>query len=145
MKVQHYSPHNSNPSSPNNNKASLTTFESVIESYTIALKNLESDPKPIEINNLAKYFESDEYGNCYISKQVEDRNVDEIKTILHLEEKEEREILREVALKVCDSSYREKLNIENQVARGIFIEAADQLDRLGENTTDLFNSYDLPY
>ncbi|WP_341789673.1 hypothetical protein [Rickettsia endosymbiont of Polydrusus tereticollis] len=145
MKVQHYSPHNSNPNSPKSNQASLTTFGSVVESYTIALKKLESDQKPIEINNLAKYFKGDEDGNCYISKQVADGNLDEIKTILHLEGKEEREILRELAFKMCDPPYREKGGIENQVATGIFVDATDQLDRLGENTTDLFNSYDIPY
>jgi len=52
-------------------------------------------------------------------------------------------LLRDTALKMCDSQFREEYGISDGDARKIFVGSIDQLSTLGESTTDLWEQYNI--
>jgi hypothetical protein len=90
-----------------------------------------------------KYFLGNEWGNCDLSKIIEEKRFGNLKEIFKLTDLGDGDALREVALAMCNSDYKSEQSIDPKVAVSIFGEIVDQLDIMGESTADIIDSYNL--
>ena len=90
-----------------------------------------------------KYFKGDEWGNCNLSQVIEEKKFEDLKKIFKLTDLSDVDVLKEIALAMCNKDYKAEQNIDHNVAVNIFGEVIDQLDIIGESTADIMESYNL--
>lgn len=82
----------------------------------------------------------DEWDECELSRIISEKNFKQLKDLYNKKDVTDADILRQVALDVCNSKYREENNINSKVALSVFGEARDQLQLMGEDITPLIDA-----
>jgi len=104
--------------------------------------SFEKDNQKIETDLFAEYFEAiDKYGNCGLSIDLQTKNFNEIKEAFNLKSLSDSEMLKKFAFSMCSKDYITTNSIDQNVATTVFGEARDQLELMGEDITDILQSY----
>ena len=102
------------------------------------LKNLyDSHDKP------APALKADQYGDTPLSETIEDGNIEKVKELIGAKDSPltDAELLTNIGIAVTDEKIREKLGIDKKTAANIFDGSLYQLTLLGEDISELMDSY----
>lgn len=112
------------------------------EGHTHKDDSFEKDNQKIHTDLFTEYFEAiDKYGKCGLSIDLQTKNFNEIKEAFNCKNLSDSEILKKFAFSMCSKEYITTNNIDQNVVTTIFGEARDQLELMGEDITDILESY----
>jgi hypothetical protein len=103
------------------------------------LQNVEEKVLPVIDKEALK---GDEWGNCDLSNAIEDGNIKKVREIYKTtEDLNDADLLRSIAIDVTHSEVREFFKMSRDTALTIYSEAKYQLNLMGEDTSEVVESY----
>jgi hypothetical protein len=91
----------------------------------------------------AKALEADQYGDTPLSEAIEDGDIEKVKELIGAKDSPltDAKLLANIGIAVTDAEIRDKLGIDKKTAANIFDGSLDQLTLLGEDISELMDSY----
>lgn len=87
-------------------------------------------------------LKGDEWGNCDLSIAIEDGNIKKVREIYKTADSlNDADLLRSIAIDVTQSEVREFFQMSRDTALTIYSEAKYQLNLMGEDTSEVVESY----
>jgi hypothetical protein len=107
------------------------------ESIQVTSEIIEQD-----IDKLKQYFIGDKYNNSKLSLAIEEGRIDQVKEMYPIKTSlSDAEFLQKIAIDVTYNKVQETYNISKDVALRIFSEVEQQLNLMGEDTTEVVEAY----
>ncbi|MBN8512267.1 MAG: hypothetical protein J0L79_04470 [Rickettsiales bacterium] len=91
----------------------------------------------------ASALKADRYGDTPLSETLEDGDIEEVKKLIMAKDSPltDAELLTNIGIAVTDAEIRDKLGIDKKTASNIFNGSLYQLTLLGEDISELMDSY----
>ena len=124
----------------------LAKIDGYFENMTTDTSSNEHSPRitKSEIDSeLLEYFKSfgDKHGTSKLLIDLVEKDFDDINNHLGFKGLSNTKVLHTLAINMCDVNYKSLYNIEDNVALNIYGEAKIQLEVMGEDVTEIIESY----